>query len=183
MRRAGLAPLPIVEQTVVQIVAQLAVPLIVAMGLAGLAPAIAVAAPAAQPAVPVAAPVSAATPAPPVTSPAPAPIVGHGDAGRRLYTSVCAYCHHLGNDVSEVGAPGLAGAVRRYGEPWLERWLADPAGFAKDDAKARDLIAANPYGLTMPALPTMQDAQNRADIIAFLKGLEAGDAKDNPPAQ
>lgn len=153
------------------------VSLLIAMQFA-IPPGIAAAADAAKP---------AATAAPDVTPvsqpPAAVPIVGNADAGGHLYATVCAYCHRMDGGVSEVGAPGLKGAVRRYGEAWLDRWLADPRAFAGSDAKAKALLAANPYGLVMPRFPVMQDAQNRADIIAFLKALDSADGKDEPAAQ
>jgi cytochrome c2 len=162
MRSAGLASL--------WIAVQLAVP----AGIAVAAPA-AVPAPAAQ-AQP---PASPAMPAAPVS----APIVGHADAGSHLYGAICVYCHHLDETVSDVGAPGLKDAIEEHGMAWVGGWLADPQGFAEHDAKARALIAANPFGLVMPRLPSMQDAQNRADVIAFLKALGTADAKDEAATQ
>jgi len=41
---------------------------------------------------------------------------------------------------------------------WLNQWLINPAAFAKKDKTARALIEANPYGLTMPTLPEMQNS-------------------------
>lgn len=187
MRSAGLAS--------VFIAMQLAIPSGVASAADASAPQSAMASPASaanpQPPAPAAAmpasPMSSAsTPSPsasvPAPAPNPAPIVGHAEAGSRIYSAICAYCHHLDEAVSDVGAPGLEGAFEEHGAAWLDRWLADPRGFADSDATARALIAANPYGLVMPAFPAMQDAQNRADVIAFLQSLgETG--KESQPAQ
>ena len=177
MRSAGLASL--------LVAVQLAMPSGIAAAAAAAAPApVTAGAPAASS--PAAA--STTTSAPSAAAPAPglqpsAPIAGHADAGRHLYTSLCAYCHRLDDEVSDMGAPGLKGAVHRYGEAWLDRWLADPRGLAGSDAKAKALVAASPYGLVMPKLHAMQDAQNRADVIAFMKALETANGKDDPADQ
>lgn len=123
----------------------------------------------------------AADAAPAAQVPSP-PVVGHADAGHRLYAVLCVDCHRLDDGVSEVGAPGLKDAVHRHGAVWLDRWLADPRGLAGTDARARALIDAGPDGLAMPALPAMQDAQNRADIIAFLSSL-SDPGKEDKSAQ
>ncbi len=174
MRSTGLASL--------LVAVQLAMPL----GIAAAAEAGAAAAPLKTEAPSPAA--AAPMPATPSTSPVSQPpaaslIVGHADAGRRLYTSLCAYCHRLDDKVSDTGAPGLKGAVHRYEEAWLDRWLADPRGFSDSDARAKALVDAAPYGLVMPRFPTMQDAQNRADVIAFMKALASANGKDDPAAQ
>ncbi|MES0372591.1 MAG: hypothetical protein ABUK11_09995, partial [Mariprofundaceae bacterium] len=73
---------------------------------------------------------------------------------------------------SRVAAPGLKGVLERHNEKWLNQWLKSPEAFAKVDETAADLITSNKYGLKMPTLPEMQSAQNRADMIAYLKTLK-----------
>ena len=166
----------------------IAIQIAMPVGLAAATPAVA------QPTL--AAPASAVNPQPPgaagassaSVSPTAGPgqqpsVVGHVDAGRRLYSAICIYCHHLDDTVSDVGAPGLKNALRRHDAAWIGRWLADPQGFADSDASARALIVANPYGLVMPAFPAMQDAQNRADVIAFLRVLGNMSKEQGQPAQ
>jgi cytochrome c2 len=108
---------------------------------------------------------------------AEAPLVGNAEAGRKIYESICFHCHRLDYDASEVGAPGLRDVTHRHDVAWIEQWITSPRAFAKVDPSAKALVASNPYGLTMPTLPEMQDPQNRADIIAFLKTLEDKDTK------
>ena len=109
--------------------------------------------------------------------PQPAPIVGRAEAGRKIYENICSHCHRLDYDASEVGAPGLRDVTHRHDVEWIEQWITSPRAFAKIDPSAKALVDSNPYGLTMPTLPEMQDPQNRADIIAFLKTLEDNDSK------
>ena len=71
-----------------------------------------------------------------------------------------------------VAAPGLKGVLERYDATWLNQWLKSPEAFAKVDETAADLLGSNKYGLKMPTLPEMQNAQNRADMIAYLKTLK-----------
>lgn len=108
-------------------------------------------------------------------SPQPAPIVGRAEAGRKIYENICSHCHRLDYEASEVGAPGLRDVTNRHDVEWINQWITSPRAFAKIDPSAKALVASNPYGLTMPTLPEMQDPQNRADIIAFLKTLEDKD--------
>jgi cytochrome c2 len=107
--------------------------------------------------------------------PQQAPIVGRAEAGRKIYENICVHCHRLDYQASEVGAPGLRDVTHRHDIEWIEQWITSPRAFAKIDPSAKALVASNPYGLTMPTLPEMQDPQNRADIIAFLKTLEDKD--------
>jgi cytochrome c2 len=108
-------------------------------------------------------------------TPPQAPIVGRVEAGRKIYENICFHCHRLDYQASEVGAPGLRDVTHRHDIEWIEQWITSPRAFAKIDPSAKALVASNPYGLTMPTLPEMQDPQNRADIIAFLKTLEDKD--------
>ena len=76
-----------------------------------------------------------------------------------------------------VGAPGLRDITNRQDVKWINQWITNPSAFAKINSTAKALVDSNPYGLTMPTLPEMQDPQNRADIIAFLKTLEVDNKK------
>lgn len=97
-----------------------------------------------------------------------------GDAvrGAASFEAICAHCHLITYDESRVAAPGLKGVLERHNEKWLDQWLKSPEAFAKVDETAADLITSNKYGLKMPTLPEMQNAQNRADMIAYLKTLK-----------
>ncbi|MDX8404342.1 MAG: cytochrome c [Mariprofundaceae bacterium] len=92
--------------------------------------------------------------------------------GAAFFKTVCAHCHLITYDESRVAAPGLKGVFERHDEEWLNQWIKSPEAFAKIDEAAADLIGSNKYGLKMPTLPEMQNAQNRADIIAYLKTLK-----------
>jgi len=97
---------------------------------------------------------------------------GNADHGREIFTTICAHCHNITHETSAVGAPGLQGVLDRHTAEWIDHWIHSPEEFAKTDPTAKKLIGSNPYGLTMPTLPETQDAQNRRDIIEFLKTLK-----------
>ncbi len=97
----------------------------------------------------------------------------HLEHGRKIFNNICIHCHHTDYKVSVVGAPGLRDVTARHTPEWLDQWLASPADFAKKNQAARALGKANPYGLTMPSLPEMQNPQSRRDVIEFLKTLKA----------
>jgi len=92
--------------------------------------------------------------------------------GAKIFNSICAHCHLITYDESKVGAPGLKGVLDRHDVKWLNQWIKSPEAFAKTDETARTLIASNKYGVKMPTFPEMQNAQNRADIIEYLKTLK-----------
>lgn len=93
--------------------------------------------------------------------------------GGIIFKNICSHCHHISFKDSAVGAPGLLDVMDRHDEVWVFKWLFNPAGFAKVDETAKALVESNPYGLTMPTIPEMQDAQNRRDIISYLKTLKS----------
>jgi len=101
----------------------------------------------------------------------PAQLVGNTEHGESIFKSICIHCHRTDYEDSVVGAPGLRDVLDRHDEAWLFQWIKGPAAFAEKDEKAKALTQSNPYGLVMPTIPEMQDAQNRRDIIAFLKTL------------
>ncbi|MDT8375330.1 MAG: c-type cytochrome [Mariprofundaceae bacterium] len=92
--------------------------------------------------------------------------------GGKAFKAICIHCHTITYDESRVGAPGLKGVLERHDEEWLDKWLKSPEAFAKVDEKAATILDTNKYGLKMPTLPEMQDARNRADMIAYLKTLK-----------
>jgi len=92
--------------------------------------------------------------------------------GAKIFDSICAHCHLISYEESKIGAPGLKGVLERHDVKWLDQWLKSPEAFAKIDETARALIGSNKYGVKMPTFPEMQDANNRADIIAYLKTLK-----------
>ncbi len=91
------------------------------------------------------------------------------EAGAKLYKRVCVYCHRL--DYDDKFGPGLAGITERQSNEWLDKFLLDPAAMIKSDEYAQSLKESNDYGMTMPALPEMKDAKNRADVIAYMATL------------
>jgi len=93
--------------------------------------------------------------------------------GKKIFKNICIHCHRIDYEVSAVGAPGLRDVMDRHTPEWQNQWLANPAVFAKKDKTARALIKANPYGLTMPTLPEMQNSQSRKDVIEFMKTLKS----------
>jgi len=92
--------------------------------------------------------------------------------GQKTFEAVCSHCHHLTNQVSVVGCPGLKDVLSRHDVTWLDTWLKSPEVFAKVDIKAKEVVDANPYGLVMPTLPEMRNEKDRLDIIEFLKTLK-----------
>ena len=107
----------------------------------------------------------------------PTPIAGSAEAGSKIFENICSHCHRLDYQTSEVGAPGLRDITHRQDVKWINQWITSPSAFAKINSTAKALVDSNPYGLTMPTLPEMQDPQNRADIIAFLKTLAVNNKK------
>ncbi|MDQ7001821.1 MAG: c-type cytochrome [Ghiorsea sp.] len=91
--------------------------------------------------------------------------------GKIMFNSICIHCHHTTSEKSRVGAPGLQSVLERHDVTWLKQWLKSPETFAKTNQAASDLISSNKFGLTMPTLPITQNANNRADIIEYLKTL------------
>jgi cytochrome c len=117
---------------------------------------------------PVPQPPSAAQPA----STASAALVGHAEAGQRLYEAQCLQCHAL--DHHRIGplhrgvvgrlagtAPGYeySSGLKKSGLRWtpdnLDRWLRDPDAFVQNQQMDYQV----------------GDAQERADLIAYLKTL------------
>ena len=92
--------------------------------------------------------------------------------GRKIFQTICTHCHRTDYETSPVGAPGLRDVMERHTPEWEDQWLTSPAAFAKRDETAKALVESNPYGLTMPTLPEMQDPRNRRDVIEFLKTLK-----------
>lgn len=100
------------------------------------------------------------------------PSVPDVEHGRQIFETICSNCHRTDYEASAVGAPGLRDVMERHTPEWEDQWLTSPAAFAKRDETAKALVESNPYGLTMPTLPVMQDPKNRRDVIAFLKTLK-----------
>lgn len=99
-------------------------------------------------------------------------VTGDPARGKQIFETICAHCHYTTSERSPVGAPGLKGVTKRRSLAWINQWLQGPEAFAATDETAKKVIAANPTGLIMPAYPEMKNAQNRADIIAYLKTLQ-----------
>lgn len=86
--------------------------------------------------------------------------------GAQLTHKKCASCHNLDRHLRKVGpslkgvygrAPSISGVpFAKWDEQSLDRWLADPLAVKPD---------------TTMAIPGIQDAQQRQDIIAYLKQL------------
>ena len=109
------------------------------------------------------------------------PAAAEGDAakGKAAYAK-CAICHQIGPGAQNLVGPELNGIVGRkaasvadyatysagmkklgaegftWTEEHLAQWIADP----------KAMIADSPMALAFPGIP---DAQERADIIAYLK--------------
>jgi cytochrome c2 len=92
--------------------------------------------------------------------------------GKEIFASVCVHCHTTTDERSAVDCPGLKGVLERHSAEWINTWITSPEAFAKKDDDAKMVVKGNLYGLIMPTLPEMQDAQNRRDIIAYLKTLK-----------
>ncbi|MFZ5526716.1 MAG: c-type cytochrome [Pseudomonadota bacterium] len=109
---------------------------------------------------------------PSAPAPPPAPLVGRADVGQRLYDAQCLQCHAL--DHHRIGplhrgvvgrlagsAPGYdySTGLKKSGLRWtpdnLDRWLRDPDAFVQNQQMDYQV----------------EDAQERADIIAYLATL------------
>jgi len=96
----------------------------------------------------------------------PAASAADAVAGKATFDKVCAYCHAA--DGSEKIGPSLAGVGKRRDEAWLHSWLISPSEMIKRDADAKVVRGNSKYNMLMPAIPMMQDATKRADVIAYL---------------
>jgi len=97
-------------------------------------------------------------------------IAGDLAAGKKIFDQSCHYCHKSNYD--EKFGPGLAGIIERRDAAWLDKFLKNPAEMIKTDEYAQTLHENNKYGLTMPAMPEMQDAKKRQDVIEYMKTIE-----------
>ncbi|MFY9479390.1 MAG: c-type cytochrome [Aquabacterium sp.] len=109
----------------------------------------------------------------PPSAPAPSsPLIGRADVGQRLYEAQCLQCHAL--DHHRIGplhqgvmgrlagtAPGYdySTGLKKSGLRWtpetLDRWLSNPDAFVQNQQMDYQV----------------EDAQERADIIAYLATL------------
>ncbi len=94
------------------------------------------------------------------------------ERGKELFTNICSHCHNISYEYSTIGASGLQGVLERHDETWINTWLTSPEALAKTDVAAQNLAESNPFGLTMPTLPAMQDENNRRAVIEYLKTLK-----------
>jgi len=92
------------------------------------------------------------------------------EEGKKIYDQLCIHCHKT--DYDEKFGPGLAGIMERRDTAWVEKFLVNPAEMIKSDEYAQTLKEGNKYGLTMPALPEMKDADKRASVIEYMKTME-----------
>ncbi|OIO66131.1 MAG: hypothetical protein CO186_05070 [Zetaproteobacteria bacterium CG_4_9_14_3_um_filter_49_83] len=92
--------------------------------------------------------------------------------GKGIFDMICSHCHRTDNQASSVGAPGLKNVLDRHEATWIDQWIHNPELFAEKNETAKALINSNPYGLQMPTIPEMQDPENRANVIEFLKTLK-----------
>lgn len=92
------------------------------------------------------------------------------EEGKRIFDQLCVHCHKANYD--EKFGPGLAGIMERRDAAWVGKFLMNPAEMIKSDEYAQTLKEGNSYGLTMPALPDMKDADKRASVIEYLKTIE-----------
>ncbi len=92
------------------------------------------------------------------------------ESGKKIFEQSCRYCHKSNYD--EKFGPGLAGMMERRDAEWVDKFLQNPKKMIQSDEYAQTLKEGNEYGLTMPALPEMQDAKKRQDVIEYLKTME-----------
>lgn len=97
-------------------------------------------------------------------------VAANAEAGKKIFNQSCTYCHKA--DYDDKFGPGLAGVTERRDAVWLDKFLANPAEMIKTDEYAQTLHENNKYGLTMPALPEMQDVKKRQDVIEYLKTVQ-----------
>jgi mono/diheme cytochrome c family protein len=85
--------------------------------------------------------------------------------GKTLFQTNCASCHALNKKLT---GPALAGVEERG--PWADRkklyaWVRNPAGFAKTEPYAANLIKE--YGVLMTAFPSLSDGEIDA-IVTYI---------------
>lgn len=103
--------------------------------------------------------------------------VASAERGQEIFEKLCVHCHRTDGHVSKTGASGMAGVTARRDAGWLDNWLKNPAEFAKEDEVARAIANSYKFGMAMPALSLMQEADKRADVIEYLKTLTREEAK------
>jgi cytochrome c2 len=99
--------------------------------------------------------------------------------GKTLFQTKCATCHQVH---TKLTGPALAGVEDRWGgdRAKLHAWVHNPAGFAKTDTYAADLIKAH-GGTMMQAFPTSELADKDIDaILDYIKTVP--DPKTAPAA-
>lgn len=100
-----------------------------------------------------------------------------GDAanGEKVFKANCTACHQL-TDQKLVG-PGMKGVTKRNDEAWLKKWIKDPEGMLKTDAKAQKLQKDSGGAVMTNMLVSYKGADLDKvvdDIIAFLKSNDGG---------
>lgn len=99
--------------------------------------------------------------------------------GKALFQANCASCHAVGKKLT---GPALAGVEERG--PWSDRkklyaWIKNPAGFAKADAYAANLIKEY-NGVLMTGFPGLAEAE--IDAIVTYVNTEASKPAPGPVA-
>lgn len=101
--------------------------------------------------------------------------------GKALFQANCASCHAVNKKLT---GPALAGLEGRG--PWSDRkklyaWIRNPAGFAKTEAYAANLIKEY-NGILMTGFPGLSDKEIDA-IITHVNTVPSGDIGPKPPEE
>ena len=88
------------------------------------------------------------------------------ETGKRLYSTNCAVCHKLNNEV--LIGPGLAGINQRHKEEWLVSWIKNSQKVIESgDKYAVELF--NKYNkVPMPAYENFSDDEIKS-ILAYIE--------------
>lgn len=91
----------------------------------------------------------------------------HAQDGKTLFQTNCATCHQVH---TKLTGPALAGVEDRWGgdRAKLHAWVHNPAGYAKTDAYAANLIKE--FGTLMTPFPSLSDKDIDA-ILDYVKSV------------
>lgn len=108
-------------------------------------------------------------------------ITADAGKGKALFEeNGCNACHTLGGGKKLMG-PDLKGVTARREEGWLTRFIVEPDVVLEEGDPIAVKLVEEADGNEMPNLDL--NAEQAADIIAFLKTLDGGDTSgDKPPA-
>jgi len=99
----------------------------------------------------------------------------NGDAGKKVFTKVCAACHTIG--MGDKTGPDLAGLSTRRKFAWIKKFISYPEGMINGDAEEAgyekpDALAKKVYNLYKPTMMAEQELTD-VQLKAVLKYIES----------